>query len=437
MMRLPIVLLAVLGAMPLAAQVPTPAPAPVPGVAPPDELPLSQRRNDEGVAAFKAGRHADAITAFEAAITAGEKEEASARTLATFRKNLLTAHLAIVRRDLDARDWDAVERRLDLAARLVEKTDSSVATWRGVMWYERGFPAAAVDHLLEALRRDEKDATAQFFMGRVRYDREELESAIEAWTRAAELDADRREAIESWIEKARRELAVEASMQTLRSTHFVCKYADEHGREVADTVLKWLEDIYVEVGGRLQVHPDRVLTIVLYADREFSAATGAHAWVAGLFDGKVRLPVKNFARRGPAIKDTLAHEYTHYAIRNVTDHCPAWLNEGLAQLAEGDGGVDARSQAGLGKLAAAGGLLDFAGLEISFVRLADQRQVPLAYRQSKSFVHHLVSKHGMRAIEALLRRLDGRRPFADCFREALRRTFEEERSAWIAALPDR
>lgn len=398
-------------------------------------LTRARAANDLGVKEYGKKSYAKALRSFEAAVKEGRAGKANEKVLETYVENLFVAHLALVKNHLDAREWTRAENRLRVMVALRSKPDARVALWTGILWYRRGFPAAAADHLLTALRRDAKNATAHFFLGRIHYDREELERAIEAWERAATLDPDLSESIKGWVAKAKRELAVESRMQTQRSTHFVCKFADEQGRGVANTVLDWLEDIYVQVGQRYQVYPDRNLTVILYADREFRAATATHAWVGGLFDGKVRLPIKNFSRRKNTIRDTLAHEYTHFAIRRITPACPAWLNEGLAQLAES--GNARRDDRDLARRAAQGTLIDFKKLDRSFVELKNQSQVPLAYAQSRSFCDWLVRTYTTRDVESLLRRLEKKKGYDAAFRAVYRQPLKDAVAAWKRSLSPR
>lgn len=412
--------------------VPAQEEAPAPAVQ--SESARAREANDAGVKAYEKKRYAEAIRSFESALAIGTKAKAAEKVLATYRENLFVAHLGLVKAEVDTRSWEKGLTRLSALDKIKAK-DARIALWRGILWYRRGFAAAAADHLLTALRRDPKLATAQFFLGRIHYDREELESAIEAWEIAQELDPELKSSLKSWITKARRELAVEASMQTQRSTHFVCKFADQQGRQVANEILDILEDIYLQVGQRYQVYPDRTLTVILYADREFRAATGTHAWVAGLFDGKVRLPVKNFARRRAVIRDTLAHEYTHFAVRTLTSACPAWLNEGLAQLAES--GDPRRDDRDLAIRAQRNKLIDFQKLDRSFVKLENQSLVPLAYSQSRSFCAWLLRTSSIRDAEALLRRLKKPADFPEAFRSSYRRSLAEAVTEWKLSLPTR
>jgi hypothetical protein len=61
-----------------------------------------------------------------------------------------------------------------------------------------------------------------------------------------------------------------------------------------------------------------------------------HAWVTGLFDGKIRLPAGGALPARRELERILAHEYAHAVVHDLTrGRAPRWLHEGLAQALEG------------------------------------------------------------------------------------------------------
>lgn len=418
----PIVILALLAlcALPASAQSEAPPSAPVS---------VWTQLNAEGVEHFGAGRLEAACVAFEKALAAVKDRDAGATK--TIRGNLVKA---LITRAVQARDAQRIEdaERLLRAALVHEPTSSSVWTWLGVLRVDAGFLDSGEDALREALRHDETNAAAWFQLGMVQYRRERLERAVADWSRALELDDSLKDAITPWLEKARRELAFEAQMQTESSSHFVCKFGKELDRARVGEVLKMLESVYLDAGQRLGVWPREMLTVVLYADREFAAATGAHGWVGGLFDGKVRLPVRNWERRRPHIEATLRHEYTHFLVRQLAPDCPAWLNEGLAQLAEGKTAKGAEHD--ILALEARGALLPLDDLVHTFARFGDPMQARLAYLQSLALVEYLEKAYGIADVTALLGALGRKGSFDEAFTRVFRRSPAAMRAEWLRSL---
>ncbi len=330
-------------------------------------------------------------------------------------------------------------RRPEQALRILREASSwddhnaEVSALRGVILMEKGFLAAAADALGQALRWDPNCVTARQYLGLLQYRQEALEPALVNLTKAAELDPARRKTLGSVIAKIRRELAIEGAMRTRASTHFLCKYSGEQSTKAADQVLDWLEEAYREMGLGLHEFPSDILTVILYSDRDFKRVTGVHSWVSGVFDGKIRVPMRNFEARKREIRQTLRHEFTHFLVSKITTHCPAWFNEGLAQIGEGRSVEGARTF--LRRSKEADRWMPLKLLPPSFAVISDSRTAQLAYTESFGFVAYLKDRYGIARIEELLRALGRKdKDFYDVFYDVFRRRFEEVVLRWEDSL---
>jgi hypothetical protein len=138
------------------------------------------------------------------------------------------------------------------------------------------------------------------------------------------------------------------------------------------------------------------VTVVLYDRGQFSDVTRAHAWVDGLFDGRIRLPIGGARPPRAELERLLTHEYAHAVIHHRSrGRAPRWLQEGLAQALEGHTPDPA--------LAAAGGLT-LSGLE-ALVTDPDPRRAHAGYELALFVVADLVDRGGMESMRALLARL--------------------------------
>ena len=151
-------------------------------------------------------------------------------------------------------------------------------------------------------------------------------------------------------------------------------------------------------------------------------------WVAGLYDGKIRIPV-NFSRIPLAtLKGIIFHEYTHALIYDLCGAaCPIWLNEGIA-MREMNAPHLVMTKVLRRALSS--------GATLPFDRLNDIKGVwrnasiaPLAYAQSWSMVEYLFNRWSNSRVKKMLLRFKQGASFATILRKEMNRTpaqFEEE-----------
>lgn len=397
----------------------------------PDSRPTDEasRLNEEGIKLYEAGQYDDAAARFRKAID-WQKVNRSEGVEATIKTNLVYALLGVAVRDIDQSDFGPAERALDESRAVGEKTATVLAHY-GLLNLRLGYFDRALSFCNEALQEDAASATALEFRGHVQYRLEELSKAIDDWKKAIEIDP-KRSGLKEMIKKVEKELLVEADMQSERTTHFVCKYPEEVDRDVANTLLDWLEDAYSEIGLKFHFYPGGNLTIVLYSSQNFNAATDTHSWAAGLYDGKIRVPVKNFHETREQIRTTIFHEYTHFVVSSLTKQCPVWLNEGLAQVMEGQKSGEWRSRL---RAAREGDLLKrFQSMGKTFAGISNPKEAQLAYAQSLSFTEYLIREASLDRVETFLRSLGPKKKMLDTFENVFGRSLDEFEAAWRETL---
>jgi hypothetical protein len=231
--------------------------------------------------------------------------------------------------------------------------------------------------------------------------------------------------MKSFREKLERESRIEASWNQSVRGSFIVKYDDQRFKDVGEAVLGFLdaaEDLSRQTLGHV---PSRRVTVVLYSHEDFTNTTGAHAWAGGLFDGKIRLPIRNFALTKDSIKHTIAHEYTHLVIRDLCRKCPIWLNEGLAQLAEGKPLPVAREV-----LRAQRERKRMSALPGSWMGIQDAKTVAELYAQSLLFTNYLVKRLGYQGVRDLLVKASTAPTFESAFAEVAGKSLDEVESEW-------
>jgi hypothetical protein len=192
----------------------------------------------------------------------------------------------------------------------------------------------ALPVVLEGLVRQPDQALYHELLGDLRYRADRLDEALRAWRTA--MDLAPRPALQSKIDQLEQEQGAASLTDTIFSSNFQVVHDGKVDGAMAGEVIAYLESSLNDLSRRFGHNPARPITVVLYSDRQFRAATGAADWVGGLYDGKVRVPLGGLNRLNPVAEKLLTHELSHALIHSRSSgHCPRWLHEGMAQLLEG------------------------------------------------------------------------------------------------------
>lgn len=247
---------------------------------------------------------------------------------------------------------------------------------------------------------------------------------------AAEKEArgKRKAAMGNLLEKARTDFHAGACEQSFTSAHFDFHFDSQRADLVKNdaSIAQVFEDAYAFVGDRFGVYPEKRFQVIFYDPKAFSENTRADEWVGGVFDGKIRIPVRDYSKEKARMRQVIFHEYTHALLYSVTNRCPTWLNEGLAQVEES---LDlAAAEKRLAQSLDA--FLAPAALHGSFLGL-NKEQAVVAYDMSLSLTRALLDEAGYAGVMSYLRGLrDPQKKESDMFREAFGRSFEEWVEGW-------
>lgn len=350
-------------------------------------------RNQEGVLAYDQGQFDAAIAAFESARALDGKN-------GTLAKNLARALHARASQRTKAATLDSATDDLRRALAL-DPNEPRISESLVSVLKKAGRNQESRVVLDQALVRSPEAPNLWEVKGRTQYEEEDLAAALESLQKAIEFGSTRAAEIRPLIEKIRREQEVEGAYLSESRGQFVVKYDSESLRGTSVTVLDLLDRWNGKLQSEFRCFPDRRITIVLYSREDFDAATGAREWAGGLFDGKIRLPVRNFRKVAAEIESTLAHELTHVFVESLAPRCPLWLNEGVAQYFEGKRPTE-RSRGTLVKRLAAGELPEFSALPAVWATIEDAALVNTYYTMSLSLVVELVTKHGWLSVRDLV-----------------------------------
>lgn len=161
---------------------------------------------------------------------------------------------------------------------------------------------------------------------------------------------------------------------------------------VANTVTI-LDETYSELSNRFGARPQNKVVFRFLSPEEFRDYTGAPAWTSAMYlRGEVSIPIpRDRALNAADLRRAIRHEYVHAAVSELSGKkCPAWLDEGIAQLFEGE--VNPLLGPSLRGWIRKNEPLPLSWLRAGFMTLEDNI-VPVAYAQSL-FATRLLAANG-------------------------------------------
>lgn len=160
-----------------------------------------------------------------------------------------------------------------------------------------------------------------------------------------------------------------------------------------------LDLTYEDIAHTFMLRPRHSTVVRFLAPQDFHRKTGAPDWTSAMFlHGEITIPIRNQAAAD--IQRAVRHEYVHAAVSEFSGRrCPAWLDEGLAQIFEGT--PNPILGPSLRDWTAHNEALPLDWLEGGFMSLNGEL-VPVAYAQSLFATKLLVQNLGYSAISKYL-----------------------------------
>lgn len=372
-------------------------------------------RNNVGVRLYEAGRYGEAAENFEAAFTAAPGDS-------SIRSNLAyaLANAAVVQaRDAGKGRSSDAEASIDRALTLLPG-NGDFQRIRGELLFAAGDDSRARHAFQDAELARPEDPVIQRYLGEIAYREEDLDEALRRWKRAVAL-GETDPALIARIEQVGREADVEEEMDVVHDRHFAVKFAEgEVGTAgQAELVLRALDRIRDRVNEETSWVASKRVAVIIYSNEEFRDVTQAHSWMGGVYDGKIRVPLRGVVRIEGRVETLLAHEYTHAIVGEIAaGRAPGWLDEGLAQHVAGDWSP-ARTRDAARRMTGHAPI-PYAALEGSFTRFAAGSDAEAAYFLSSVTADYLMERFGGRTITALLERLAAGTPPEKALQEICR-----------------
>lgn len=358
------------------------------------------------------------------------------------RKQLAIAHNNYAIRLAEGGEFSPAEQHLQEAIRLepadakFQENLAGIYLQRAQLAYQQHRMTEAREAITKALKLDPKEISAYVLLGEVEYHSQRLKEARRAWQQAITMDPARAD-VTTRLEQLDQELPVESNFERLSQAYFDIRYSEDLARSESFDIRDDLLEARRTVGADFQSWPKHKLIVLLYQTEQFrSLRAGTPDWLAGQYDGKVRVPLPGQGLDRAGVRRTLIHEYTHAVIHDLTKgQLPVWLNEGLAEYEAWKGQAPAWPT--LKQAAAREQLMPWSRLSTGFSMSLPAEEIALVYEQSHSIVRYLVERYGFWRIRRLLKALVGGAPIDEAIAKEFRQKparLEMEWRTWLTSL---
>lgn len=169
--------------------------------------------------------------------------------------------------------------------------------------------------------------------------------------------------------------------------------------------------------------------VILSGESDFRMVNNVPDFVAGLYDGKIRVPV-NYSRFPlPALKGIIFHEYTHALVYDLAgSQCPIWLNEGIAMREMDAPGLAATDI--LRRTLSTGSTLTLDQMSDRTGTWCNPARINLAYAQAWIMAEYLFSRWSCSHVKRMLLRFKEGTSFAAILRDDMNRTPDQFEKEW-------
>jgi len=266
--------------------------------------------------------------------------------------------------------------------------------------------------LKRALDLDATMTGAYVLLGRVEYETQHLREAQAAWEQALRLDSAL-EDVREQLARVRQELPVESQLERVARASFDVRYPDDLSRVTGFDISNILVEARRGVGADFSYWTQRTIVVLVYREEQFRQVRQERPeWLAGEYDGKIRVPWPGTQYDEVAVRRILVHEFTHALLHELANNrLPTWFNEGLAEYQAWKGQTPPwtalRAARHAGRLAAWDELTRDFSLAVPVERLT------LLYEQSHSIVCYLVERYGFWRLRRLVAAVGDETPLAD------------------------
>lgn len=194
---------------------------------------------------------------------------------------------------------------------------------------------------------------------------------------------------------------------------------------LAEESIKILNKTYEELRRIFNAAPKQQVVLRFLSPKEFQRQTGAPSWTSAMYyRDEITIPLSESTGIDMVeLERALRHEYVHAFIAQLSHYrCPAWLDEGIAQLIEGE--PNPLLGPALRRWVVFNDPIPLDWLKNGFTTL-DSKIVPAAYAESLFATRRIVNTLGFQAIVKYLNLLANGQDEDVAFEKAFERSKRE------------
>ncbi len=290
---------------------------------------------------------------------------------------------------------------------------------QAVLQFQKNEYDLARASLRASLEQDGLNSFAYELMGDIEANEQNLAEAKANYEIAFNLRTS--EELKNKIEKLQNESKVEKKMARYGEEHFIIRYDKSGEAYEGFEIRELLREAYRKLSRDFAFYFKRKVAVILYDEADFAEITGTPHWVAGTFDGKLRMPINKSGFSDLDVRALTAHEMTHAFVTAMSaSRAPAWIQEGLAEYEENkikpvdllvfDSGVKTGTLFALEVLMA----------QEATQNLQDPLLIALFYQQTFHLTRYLVQRYGMYRIKKILAEYGAGKNSDEAIRNVLR-----------------
>lgn len=378
-----------------------------------------------GTGHFREGRFDEALRHFE---EAAERDSSSPE----IQRGIAHTLASLGQRELRAGNLQAARDYLERAVDTLSE-EASFHLLLAVVFIRLGDLYLARGAAEEALERSDDHPQALEILGDILYQEGSIGRALRKWETALEQPGAPASRLRGKIARAEKEWDAEGAFDEDVSVHFTMQYDGPVPGDMARAILDRMEEAYEMLGEELGHYPRGDIPVILYSKVLFSEITKSPMWVAGTFDGKIRVPVGGLTGEHDIVRlnSILTHELTHAFLRSmVPRRLPLWFEEGLAKHFEG---IPTERASSFIERMSATPPVTFTALNLGL--RGHGASVEISYLSAMLAVRYLIEEEGFWTVRQILETVGEGQSFEKAFLDETRMEVGEFEEKWSSSHP--